>query len=364
MDKTLFGIENFDAYAVLGILILFSFLETYAGHFHQTKRSFGDWIQEFGGFIVLSVLVKPLIVLFVIFMGGLLLPNLYNTLSSTSLWITLPFYLLIDDFLQYWYHRLAHEYTFLWKLHRAHHQAEEMGFFVSYRNALLYYWMMPNIYWLSFFIFLGGAKAVIIGLVLKQLVIVSSHSTMQWDKYFYKNKMLLPFILLIERILITPAFHFSHHGKTKADGISDPNGNFGNMFSIWDQFFGTATFTRDFPKELGLVNDPKDSWAASYFYPLVTSDKPESELAKGFQKKKNTTAKPTLIELEEGKKYLWCQCGFSKNQPFCDGSHHGTKHKPILFEAKKTGTVKLCNCKLTMKAPFCDGSHVKMNMDN
>ena len=30
---------------------------------------------------------------------------------------------------------------------------------------------------------------------------------------------------------------------------------------------------------------------------------------------------PFALEVEKGKTYYWCQCGQSKNQPFCDGSH-------------------------------------------
>jgi CDGSH-type Zn-finger protein len=30
---------------------------------------------------------------------------------------------------------------------------------------------------------------------------------------------------------------------------------------------------------------------------------------------------PAKVELEEGKNYVWCRCGRSNNQPFCDGSH-------------------------------------------
>ncbi len=28
---------------------------------------------------------------------------------------------------------------------------------------------------------------------------------------------------------------------------------------------------------------------------------------------------PYLVELEEGRRYLWCRCGRSARQPFCDG---------------------------------------------
>ena len=32
-------------------------------------------------------------------------------------------------------------------------------------------------------------------------------------------------------------------------------------------------------------------------------------------------AVPHFIDVVEGKNYLWCACGKSARQPFCDGSH-------------------------------------------
>lgn len=359
MDNTLFGVENLDAYVVLGILVFFSLMEVMAGYLSRTKRKFSDWIQEAGGFLMLSLVIKPAIVLAAMAIGNLVFPSLQGAMSAYNLVFMLLFYILIDDVMQYWYHRSAHEYQFLWKLHRPHHQAEEMGFFISYRNAGLYYILMPNIWWVGAVVFLGGAKAVAIGLILKQLVIIGSHSTIKWDAPLYKSKLLKPIVLFLERIFITPAFHQSHHGKSMIDGISDPNGNYGNMFSIWDQLFGTAKFTHEYPTDLGLVNDPKEEWTASYFYPVITSKNPASEISRAYKKEDNTSFEPAELELVKGQKYLYCQCGLSKNQPFCDGAHQGTKIKPLLFEAKRTGKVKLCNCKKTNTGPFCDNSHLE-----
>ena len=358
VEKAIFGIENFDIYVIMAVLATFGLLEVASGHLRRTQRSKSDWIQEVGSFFVLSVVIKPLIV-FAVYSLGILFFNDYKfALAHWSMWLMLPFFLLIDDLLQYSYHRAAHEYAFLWKLHRPHHQAEEMGFFVSYRNAALYYLIMPNIWWVAIVVFLGGAKAVAVGLILKQLVIIGSHSTVKWDAPLYRIKFLNPLMKVVERIIVTPAFHYAHHGKSKRDGISDPNGNFGNMFSIWDQLFGSAVFTRQFPVTLGLENDPKEHWTASYLYPIITSSNPQSEISRGHKKESTRTMEPITASLEKGEKYLWCQCGKSKNQPFCDGSHHGSKFKPVLFEAKRTGDVRLCNCKLTKSAPFCDDSHV------
>jgi len=68
--------------------------------------------------------------------------------------------------------------------------------------------------------------------------------------------------------------------------------------------------------------------------------------------------KPYYAELEKGKKYFWCACGRSKNQPYCDGSHKGTGMAPLPYKALKEGEeVLFCGCKRTGEAPFCDGSH-------
>ena len=62
-------------------------------------------------------------------------------------------------------------------------------------------------------------------------------------------------------------------------------------------------------------------------------------------------------EVEEGKKYLYCACGHSQNQPFCDGSHSNTGISPILYTATESRLVGFCGCRHSKKGPICDGSH-------
>jgi len=66
---------------------------------------------------------------------------------------------------------------------------------------------------------------------------------------------------------------------------------------------------------------------------------------------------PYQVELVEGKAYLWCTCGRSGKQPFCDGSHKPTSLEPFRFVATASGTVNLCGCKGTDDRPYCDGTH-------
>jgi len=345
-------------YFVLLTILLFGAMETFGGHYKNTSRTKDDWLVEWGGFILLSI-SSFLALTGVIQVGKMIFSTSFNAYSNLSLWLAVPIYMIADDLAQYWYHRSAHEYDFLWKHHRPHHAAEEMGIMVSFRNSFLYYLFIPNVWIAAIFTFLGMIPATIIGLFVKQLVVFTSHSTVKWDEYMYKIKFLSPVMWVIERIFVTPAFHYAHHGKSKADGISDPNGNFGNAFTIWDQLFGTATFTRQYPTELGLQTNPKDSWSAHLFYPFVKSDKAGSEIAKGFKRASSTTLEAMTVELEAGT-HLWCQCGFSRNAPFCDGAHHGTKVKPLAFVVKKKRKVKLCNCKHTKTGPFCDNTHLEL----
>jgi CDGSH-type Zn-finger protein/mannose-6-phosphate isomerase-like protein (cupin superfamily) len=63
------------------------------------------------------------------------------------------------------------------------------------------------------------------------------------------------------------------------------------------------------------------------------------------------------FEVKAGKRYLWCSCGRSKTQPFCDSSHVGTEFLPVQFKAEKDEDVIFCGCKQTATRPFCDGAH-------
>ena len=66
---------------------------------------------------------------------------------------------------------------------------------------------------------------------------------------------------------------------------------------------------------------------------------------------------PFAVEVEAGKKLMWCACGRSDNQPFCDGSHKGTGFAPVAYTPEQAGTLHFCGCKHTGSQPLCDGSH-------
>jgi len=65
---------------------------------------------------------------------------------------------------------------------------------------------------------------------------------------------------------------------------------------------------------------------------------------------------PYEVEVEEGRTYVWCSCGLSATQPWCDGSHKGTKFEPISFVAPISEIFFMCGCKASENPPYCFGN--------
>jgi CDGSH-type Zn-finger protein len=61
---------------------------------------------------------------------------------------------------------------------------------------------------------------------------------------------------------------------------------------------------------------------------------------------------PVPVKLEAGKTYAWCRCGWSQNQPFCNGAHKTTDLRPLVWQAEEAKEAWLCQCKHTQNPPL------------
>lgn len=104
---------------------------------------------------------------------------------------------------------------------------------------------------------------------------------------------------------------------------------------------------------------------------VILKEIPDSLIHWEYQQSNETARvydkKPIRIKCKEGRMYMWCSCGHSRNQPFCDGTHKIAQFhitlKPIPWSCKKTGYYWFCNCKKSGKKVFCDGTHVDLKSD-
>lgn len=262
----------------LVVLLVLGIIEALGGLYLDDKRTKNDFSIELVSLATLPVLVQPGIFLLIFWIGESWFPYYENSLASWSIWWHFLAFLILDDMMQYWWHRFSHVNRTMWKLHRPHHVVEEMGVLVTYRNAMMYYALMPGIWFSAILIFLGMGYAYLIYLPVKLTVILLAHSETKWDRFLYKYKILHPLAWIIERTISTPSTHFAHHGLTAEDGISNPNGNFGNLLFLWDIIFGTAKITRKYPSKFGAWNRIKEPWYVQLFFPIIRSKNPNSEL--------------------------------------------------------------------------------------
>lgn len=240
---------------ILCILIGYAIIEAVRGGFLRKKeQQRDDGIVEGVSVLALFFITQPAIILAVQFIMGALAPEWQGALAGLPFLAGFALFLLFDDLPQYWWHRASHNFSWLYNLHRAHHNAKYMSVRLVYRNNLFYYAMMPSIWFSSVLIYLGLGWVYAVFIVLKLAIITGAHSDAAWDKPLYKIKWLSPIMWVVERTISTPATHHAHHGRHLDDGKTNYKGNFGNMLFFWDVLFGTAKITREYPDSYGVEN--------------------------------------------------------------------------------------------------------------
>jgi sterol desaturase/sphingolipid hydroxylase (fatty acid hydroxylase superfamily) len=265
-------------YSPVIILVLLSIAEAAAGGLDFSKSDRDETALDLAS-IAFPLVSRPAVFAIVIGAAAALAPEWRDKFGHWS-WVTwIPVYLLGEDMVQYWWHRLGHtRYTWLW--HRAHHSAPYMGARMTFRNGFLYSFLMPNIWTNAFFVYLGaGPFAVAYGLV-KLAVVIAAHSELRWDQYLYRSSRLSPLAWIVERTISTPATHFAHHALSESDGVGHYSGNFGNLLFFWDVLFGTALITRHYPPAFGVESDlqfGRERWWVQLFVPLVGSQRLDSD---------------------------------------------------------------------------------------
>ena len=138
--------------------------------------------------------------------------NLENLFPDMGPLWSFVLYLLVLDFVDYWYHRASHQFNWWWGLHSLHHSQMNMNLWSDDRNHVLDDLLRDVVM---------GLVAVAIGVPPAQYV-----------------------------LLVSPRYHRMHHAigvghESKGKGTLG-GCNFAVLFPVWDILFRTANFTREF----------------------------------------------------------------------------------------------------------------------
>jgi len=270
--------KNLDSFGFPFLLFFIGVVEFSFGLYKNKWPKNERWV-DIACFVAPLLVLRPVFAWFALHFLPLALPGLKGIFSWVPFWWGFFIISVADDLTQYWYHRLHHEIPWLWRFHRTHHSATYMGMTMASRQNAIYTLFFSQIYLTLALIYLGLGIPAIVVRAVKGTITTLAHSSIPWDKPFYKYKILHPLAWILERTISTPATHHAHHAATTDDGVGYYKGNFGNMFFLWDIIFGTAHISRQYPKAYGISHYEGDQWYAQLLWPIFKSKVEGSELA-------------------------------------------------------------------------------------
>jgi sterol desaturase/sphingolipid hydroxylase (fatty acid hydroxylase superfamily) len=154
-------------------------------------------------------------------------------------------YLLLLDLVEYWRHRLQHQWEWWWALHSLHHSQRQMSFWTDDRNHVL---DEASRY------LLAAVIALLIGVSPAQFILVIMVMGV-FESLTHAN-IRLRFPGGFEWVLVSPRYHRLHHAVGQENSTRHDVRNYAALFPIWDVLFGTADFGHDYPAT-GIADHPR-----------------------------------------------------------------------------------------------------------
>ncbi len=273
------ALQHLNGYGFSIFIVILGIVEFLFGFYDKERWTGNEKLTDVVCFAFPLLILRPFTAYFGLKALPHLLPSLKNMFAWVPFWWGFAIICIGDDLTQYWYHRLHHQVPWLWRFHRTHHSAPYMGMSMASRQNVFYTFFFSQIYLTAVLVYMGLGAAAVVAQTIKSTITLLAHSSIAWDKPFYKYRVLHPVAWVLERLISTPATHHAHHAATTDDGVGYYKGNFGNMFFLWDVIFGTAHISRQYPKAFGISHYEGDPWYAQVFWPVLKSPVEGSELA-------------------------------------------------------------------------------------
>lgn len=148
-------------------------------------------------------------------------------------------YILVQDFIYYWFHRISHESAALWEIHKFHHAATEMNIVTGVRDHPFEKAMQTSLSAIPLALLGAPIEQFVAFWLLVTVVNVWFHSDFDW--HFGK----------LDYIFISPRTHRIHHSLREEHWDQ----NYGVILSIWDHLFGTFYKGPNHQPEFGVTDN-------------------------------------------------------------------------------------------------------------
>jgi sterol desaturase/sphingolipid hydroxylase (fatty acid hydroxylase superfamily) len=169
--------------------------------------------------------------------------------------VSLVFYLLLVDFLQYWIHRAYHAFPLLWAFHSFHHSDESFNNFTGWRHVWLTQVLGSIVVHIPLTIVFHLPPSMPLALTAFELaagILMHLNSPIEFGRF--------------SLWFMNPQFHRIHHSVQPEHW----NKNFANSLPLWDVVFRTSWKPQkgEFP-DTGLVpSDLPNGFVDALIWPL------------------------------------------------------------------------------------------------
>ena len=252
---------------VFGVFILAFAIEWLGGRIGQAPRPGRDLLFTLSGMFSQTVISGAAIGAIAGYVAMQIWDGAAGSLAHITFWKAFLFIFITEELVHYWIHRYAHEWRWLWKIHRTHHSAQQLNTGVIYRYNVFWVMLLPQSWMGAFAIYLGQADAYVAAIMITFITNVLTHSNYRWDLWL-REKMpwSQPLWWVLERVITLPDTHHAHHAYGKS---AHPNGNYAVTLFIFDIMFGTAKIPNSKQQHYGLPISSRLHWAEELLWPLV-----------------------------------------------------------------------------------------------
>ncbi|HSV57328.1 MAG TPA: sterol desaturase family protein [Variovorax sp.] len=200
------------------------------------------------------------------------LPTLKGGLAGINPWAVFAVAMLIDDYGNYWVHRLGHQVRWMWRLHKPHHSATNLNVLATMRNNWIFYALIPNTAMAALLYFLGAKEAAMGVLGLKTVILNLQHTGVRWDLWLRRFAPAGWLLSGLEKIFVLQDYHHVYHGIGRYGNASS---NYANMFAFWDRLHGTGIGTPHKRQDAyGLpVGAKAEPWYVQLWWPFLRSER-------------------------------------------------------------------------------------------
>jgi sterol desaturase/sphingolipid hydroxylase (fatty acid hydroxylase superfamily) len=252
---------------ILGVFLLFFTAELVGGRLKKSPRPLRDFVFMLFGMLSNLLLAGAVIGGVVGWVLATKFPESAGSLSNISFWLAFSIVFLVEELCHYWLHRAAHEWRWLWKIHRTHHSAQHLNISVVYRYNFFWVFLLPQTWMGAFAIYYGLTEAFLAAVFVTYVVNLGTHTSYRWDMWLRRKMPLLePVWKVVERVVTLPDTHHAHHAYGKS---AHTNGNYAVTIFLFDIIFGTAKIPNSIQANYGLPISPRLHWAEELLWPVL-----------------------------------------------------------------------------------------------